>query len=172
MDESLPLRAAAVEPAPVECIIISESTEHNCNKLCDSLGYSYVYNYTTSRGIIKWRCAICNRNIKCNAKVNQDENKFTRRSNPHVCTPKPGVSTTLQIHEEINKEACQDVHASAAKITERVLAERVTSEPTISLPALVQLAQNANCRCEHLQPQDPQDLDFTLAEDYFPEGFL
>ena len=53
-----------------------------------------------------------------------------------------------------------------------VLAERVTNEPTTSLPAPVQLAQNANHRCECLQPQDPQDLDFTLAEDYFPEGFL
>ena len=154
IDESLLLRAAAAEPAPVEYITISESTEHNCNKLCDSLGCSYVYNYTTSRGIIKWRCAICNSNIKCNAEVNQDGNKFTRCSNPHVCTPKPGVTTTLQIHKEINKAACQDVHASAAEITERVLAERITNEPTTSLPATVHLAQNANCRCECLQPQD------------------
>ena len=127
MDESLPLRAAA---APVEYITISDSTEHNHSKLCDSLGYSYVYNYTTSRGIIKWRYAIHNSNIKCNAKVNRDGNKLTRCSNPHVCTPKLGVSTTLQIHKEINKVACQDVHASAAEITEGVLAERVTNEPT------------------------------------------
>ena len=124
IDDSLPLRGAATEPTPVEYITISESTEHNYKNLCDSLGYSYVYNYTTSRGIVKWRCAICNSNIKCNAKVNQDGNKFTRCSNPHVCTPKPGVSTTLQIHKEINKAAYQDVHASAAEITERVLAER------------------------------------------------
>ena len=95
IDDSLPLRAAAAEPAPVEYITIFESTECNCNKLCDSLGYSYVYNYTTSRGIIKWRCAIHNSNIKCNAKVNQDGNKFTRCSNPHVCTLKPEISTTL-----------------------------------------------------------------------------
>ena len=74
------------------------------------------------------------------------------------CTPKPGVSTTLHIHKEINKAACQDVHASAADITERVLAERVTNQPTMSLPAPVQLAQNANHRHEHLWPQDPQDL--------------
>ena len=45
---------------------------------------------------------------------------------------------------------------------------KVTNEPT-SLPAPIQLAQNANCRHECLWPQD---LDFTLAEDYFPEGFL
>ena len=37
MDESLPVRAAAAEPAPVEYITISLSTEHNHNKLCDSL---------------------------------------------------------------------------------------------------------------------------------------
>ena len=105
---------------------------------------SFIYFLTISRGIIKWRCAIHNSNIKCNAKVNQDGNKFIRCSNPHLCTPKPGVSTTLQIHKEINKEACQDVHASAAEITERLLAERVTNEPTTSLPAPVQFAQNAN----------------------------
>ena len=57
MDERLLLRATAAEPAPAEYITISESTVHNRNKLCDSLSYSYVYNYTTSRGIIKWRCA-------------------------------------------------------------------------------------------------------------------
>ena len=147
IDESLPLRATAAEPAPVEYITISESTECNCSKQCDSLGYSYAYNYSTSRGIIKWRCAIHNSNIKCNAKINQDGNKFTRCSNPHVCNPRPGVSTTLQIRKEINKAACQDVHASSAEITERVLANRVTNEPTTSLPAPVQLAQNANHRC-------------------------
>ena len=49
---------------------------------------------------------------------------------------------------------------------------KVTNEPTTSLPAPVQLAKNANHRHEHLWPQDPQDLDFTLAENYFLEGFL
>ena len=85
---------------------------------------SFIYLLMASRGIIKWRCAIHNSNIKCNAKVNQDGNKFSRYSNPHVCTPNPGVSTTLQICKEINKAARQDVHASAAEITERVLVER------------------------------------------------
>ena len=128
MDESLPLRAAAAEPAPVEYITTSESTKHNCNKLCDSLSYSYIYNYTTSRGIIKWRCAICNSNIKCNAKVNQDGNKFTRCSNPHVCTPKPRVSTTLQIHTEIRQHAKMHMLQQLISLREALLKQSPMSQ--------------------------------------------
>ena len=88
--------------APVEYTLISESSQRKGNKLCDSLGFTYVSLYTNFKGVQKWRCAMRNKNIDCNAKVDQlDSNIFIRCSNPHICTPRPGIATTLKMRKKI-----------------------------------------------------------------------
>ena len=88
--------------APVEYTLISESSQRKGKKLCDSLGFTYVSLYTNFKGVQKWRCAIRNKNIDCNAKVDQlDSNIFIRCSNPHICTPRPGIATTLKMRKKI-----------------------------------------------------------------------
>ena len=45
----------------------------------------------------------------------------------------------------------------------------MSAPQSLEFPQHFKFPQNVNHRCECLQPQD---LDFTLTEDYFPEGFL
>ena len=47
-----------------------------------------------------------------------------------------------------------------------------TDEPIRALPAISQLAQNANRRRQKLRPEEPFDLKFVLAEDFIPNDFL
>ena len=61
---------------------------------------------------------------------------------------------------------------SAYEITDQVLTENITDEPTPGLPSKAQLAQNANRRRQRLRPKDPATLDFDLEEDAAPEGFF
>ena len=110
--------------------------------------------------------------MQFNAKVDQINDVFIRCSNPHICTAKPGIATTLKIRKTINQEASKNVFSSAAEITEHVLSQKITQEPTISLPAPKQLAQNANRKRKCLHPEEPQDLEFAVAENLIPDDFL
>ena len=47
----LPVQAVATPAAAVEFCIIDESSQRNSNKLCDRVGFTYVYHYTTSKSI-------------------------------------------------------------------------------------------------------------------------
>ena len=64
-----------------------------------------------------------------------------------------------------------EIFTSTAEITERILTENITNEPTASLPAPVNLIQVTNCHHQHLHPQEPMCLSFDLAENYLPNGF-
>ena len=68
--------------------------------------------------------------------------------------------------------ALQNIFTSAAEITDKVLQENLTSEPTSSLPASINLTRAANRHCQHICPKDPTSLDFELAVDSIPEGFF
>ena len=65
-----------------------------------------------------------------------------------------------------------DIFTFAAEITEKIMGEDVSLEPTPSLPVPSNLAKAANCHRQHHHPQDPTTLNFELAEDHIPEGFL
>ena len=61
---------------------------------------------------------------------------------------------------------------SAHKITDQVLVENITDEPTSELPNKAQLAQNGNHHHQYLCPKDPTTLLFDLKEAVVPEGFF
>ena len=64
IQDGLPVEAVATDADPIKFHIIAESSQRNSSKLCDSLGFNYVYRYTTSKGIKKWRCATRNKNLQ------------------------------------------------------------------------------------------------------------
>ena len=151
--------------------LISQSSEHNRDKLADSLGYSYGVKEQNDMRTI-WRCSVCNKKTYCLATVWQEGDNFTCGPHPHLHSAEPGVATTIKTRKKINQQSLANMLHSAYEITDQVLAEDVTKEPTPGLPSKAQLAQNANCHCQCLHPKDPTTIDFDLQEDAIPQGFF
>ena len=142
------------------------------DKLTDKLGFSYgVKKWNASSTI--WRCSIFNKQLVCHATVHQEGDVFTWGPQPHLHPGQPGIANSLQSRNQINANAVADILSSAAKITEKALAETITDKKTTDAPsANSQLAQNANHLCQCLHTKDPKDLYFNLVEDFLPEGIF
>ena len=104
--------------------------------------YNEKHMKGTTAGVRNWRCTKFN---ICKAKVHQEgNNTFIFSGQDHLCTAQPGIANTLHMKQQIKSTALQDIFTAAAEITENILDENLNSEPTSSLPALVNLARAAN----------------------------
>ena len=115
---------------------------HDRDKLADSLGYSYGVKEQNDRHTI-WRCSVHNKKTYCLATVWQEGDNSTHGPHPHLHPAEPGVATTIKTRKKINQQSLANMLQSAYEITDQVLAEDVTEEPTPGLPSKAQLAQNA-----------------------------
>ena len=141
----------------------------------DSHGFSYTRKPPkrgASSNTVYWRCVVGNKDVQCPATVIQDANSFTRGKSNHLDSAQPGIANTVCIKKKVKSAALSDIFTSAAEITDKVLAENVTQEPTPALPAPINLAKAANHHRQCFHPKDPVHLDFELAEDFIPEGFF
>ena len=175
IDDSLPVAAVPAELSPIEYCIIPGGTKHGNDMLTDSHGFSYTRKPPkrgASSDTVYWRCAVCNKDVQCPAKVIQDGNSFTRGRSNHLDSAQPGIANTVRIKKKVKSVALSDIFTSAAEITDKVLAENVTQEPSPALPAPINLAKAANRHRQCFHPKDPVHLDFDLAEDFIPEGFF
>ena len=77
--------------------------------------------------------------------------------------------TLISQSSECNRD---NMLQSTYEITDQVLAEDVTKEPTPGLPSKAQLAQNANHCRQCLHPKDPTTINFDLQKDAIPQGFF
>ena len=171
MDDTQPVADIPDGSNDVFYTLISQSSEHNSDKLADNFGYSYGVKEQNDMHKI-WRCSVHNKKIYCLATVWQEGDNCTHGPHPHLHPAEPGVATTIKTRKKIDQQSLANMLQSAYEITDQVLAEDVTKEPTPGLPSKAQLAQNANCHHQHLHPKDPTAINFDLQDDAIPQGFF
>ncbi|KAJ8300263.1 hypothetical protein KUTeg_021782 [Tegillarca granosa] len=75
--------------------------------------------------------------------------------------------------EQIKSEAQANVHRAASAIVEEALVQHANPElPEGSRPNQQYLIRTANRVRQQLRPEEPKDLDFELAENFIPDGFI
>lgn len=84
---------------------ILSSSQRGHHKLLDSLGYAYTVKRITHTAV-HWRCAVRNKNMKCNVTIKEEDDRFTRGPNPHCHPPSVYQSRPTTIFK---KKAVEDV---------------------------------------------------------------
>ena len=91
--------------------------------LTDSHGFSCTKKLPkrgASSDTVYWRCAVCNKDVRCPATVIQGGNSFTRGKSNHLDSAQPGIANKIFIKKKVKSAALSDIFTSAAEITYKV----------------------------------------------------
>ena len=106
----------------------------------------------------------------CLATVKQIGNNFKTGKQPHIHDPQSGVAPSYHIYKEVKGKALSNTFESAAEIADAVISEHIDNDEPLPSPANLAKAANHHRQCHC--PKDPVTLDFDVAEDFIPDGFL
>ena len=85
---------------------------------------------------------------------------------------KPNEDIAVTIKTKIIDHAASQVFTSAAEIVNDVLQQDLQDVPVPTLAAPANVIWAANCHRQAMHPEEPTTLDFQLAIDSIPPGFL
>ena len=161
LDCSLPHAAIATQTPPVEYCIIPNGSIHNNGSQLTALDTPKPKETKSN----VWRCSIHNKTLQYDATVIQNGYNLTPGYNKHSCQAKQEIAKTLHI-KKVKDTVLTNIF-TFAEITEKIMDEDISMEPTPSLPAPSNLAKAANCHRQHIIPRILQPL--TLSWQVTPQ---
>ncbi|XP_071962605.1 uncharacterized protein [Antedon mediterranea] len=152
--------------------IVEGGSQRAKNKLIDSEGYSYTVQRSNDNGCVTWRCSKRDKTLNCRVLVRQRKDTFVR-NRKHEHPGNPGQKIKSAVVSDIKRKASQEMCTPVIDIVRQTLSEYVEAGTLSVLPsegALKRQAKRFRLNCQ--KPEEPTDLDFTLANHAIPEGFL
>jgi len=153
-------------------VIVQEGSAKGRDLLVDKDGYQYTQKVDKRRPqTITWRCST----RSCKGQFAVRDATFIRGVHAHTCTPQPGRVMAAQIRRDVKASACQRVFDSAGEITEATYLAHVqpgSIELLPTLPGKRNLARQANRKRQKVRPNNPDDLNFEIQQQFVAGGFL
>ncbi|KAJ8309739.1 hypothetical protein KUTeg_011604 [Tegillarca granosa] len=147
INRSMTLTDDHIEPGiePVQFNLTFKIVQTATRKCKDALVDSAGYSY----------------NVKRNTKTGRDWQCVFRGSGTTSCPA------------SVKQDAVNNVFMSAGTIVEQAIATHADEVQThFSRPKVENLIRMANRAREQLRPNEPDSMDFQIAENYIPQGFL
>jgi len=151
-----------------EFVVQRDASQKGHDTLTEREGHVYAVS-RRRKDTTYWRCSVCNRHRTCLATVTQYENgEFCRGRHPHNHPPAVGVGVAKAVLHNAKVSASRDVFQPAAEVVDKVLREAHLERPRPALPAVGNIVHIANRYRSAMLPKDPQDLSFTVDNNYIP----
>ena len=119
-----------------------------------------------------WRCSIRCKSNYCPATVIENRGIFLNGRHEHNHIAKSGLEESVTVRSNAKKAAVDDVFRPTTALVEDVLLSAMSNKQCQSLPAVINIVRATNCARQSVRPHDPLDLNFILADNFIPTGFL
>ena len=156
--------------------IVEGGTRRGNALLVDSFGYTYNQKATGKKknptGKVTWRCSVRNKMVTCPATVLQNGSIFTGGSHHHVHEPQQGATFKVEVIATAKALAKEKVNifSSASSLVDRAIT--ATEGDDAACLNTVNIARSLNRLRQGDRPDEPDNLNFELDDNYIPKEFL